>query len=71
MEALHAKSNSSFSCQIHQRRSLQNDLDLSMCELELFIALQYVIGLYDKNHIHFHYNKTCGILIFSENMSHS
>jgi len=33
---------------MHQRRSLQNrenDFDLSKCELESFIALEYVRGL--------------------------
>jgi len=45
MEELHTRSNSPFNCRIHQRRILQrrrNDFDLSMCEIELFIALQYV-----------------------------
>jgi len=45
--------------------------DLSMCELESFIALQYVRELYGKNHLlYFLYNKAYGIPIFSEYMSH-
>ena len=73
MEELHTRSNSPFNCQTHQRRILQrrrNDFDLSMCEIELFIALQYVRGLYGTNHsLHFHYNETYDIPIFSEKIS--
>jgi len=45
----------------------ENAFDLSMCELESFIALQQC----QRTHLfHFLYNKTYSILIFSENISH-
>ena len=48
----------------------ENDFDLSLRELELFIALHYARGLYDNNHpLHFLFNETYGIPMFSETMS--
>ena len=49
----------------------ENNFDLSMKKLELFIALQYVRGLYSKNHpLDFLYNETYDIPLFFENTSH-
>jgi len=70
MEALQARSSSLLSCQITNEeayRKGENDFDLSVCELESFIALQYVRTL---TYFIFFTIKLYGILIFSENMSH-
>jgi len=53
------------------QRKNNNEFNLSICELEPFIALQYARGLCGKNHpLHFFYSETYGIPIFLEKMSH-
>lgn len=57
----------------HTNKEAHRDEDhsgLSVYELESFIALQYAMGLYGKNHpLYFMYNETYGIPTFSETMS--